>query len=178
MSAFLQRADGFLQRLNVMIQIQRIGDGIIAEGVGLARLLLCSGKQDREFSGAVRCSDDALQSLLKYRVFEISRHAHGDRKVERPDENAVHTGKCGDFLDLRQRLCRLALRNQQNLSIKMRHGFSDGQLQPPAKAVLSARTEAAFADGGVFCPFYQIFYFLRSFYVRDNQTLCGDVQQL
>ena len=122
--------------------------------------------------------DDARDGRLKFRRVELPRHAHRDRQVKRPDEDAVHAVHGADVLDDIERLGGLALREEQGLAVEVAHGLRHGAEPIKAPAVLARRAEAPLADGVIFRVVHELLHLLERLDVRHDQALYADVEQL
>lgn len=167
-----------LHALNEQRGVETVGHGVEAPAEAVDHAVGRAGEEHAVLSGRVAGGDDARDGRLKFRRVELSRHAHRDRQVKRPDEDAVHAVHGADVLDDIERLGGLALREEQGLAVEVAHGLRHGAEPVKAPAVLARRAEAPLADGVIFRVVHELLHLLERLDVRHDQALYADVEQL
>ena len=167
-----------LHALNEQRGVEAVGHGVEAPAEAVDHAVGRAGEEHAVLSGRVAGGDDARDGRLKFRRVELPRHAHRDRQVKRPDEDAVHAVHGADVLDDIERLGGLALREEQGLAVEVAHGLRHGAEPVKAPAVLARRAEAPLADGVIFRVVHELLHLLERLDVRHDQALYADVEQL
>ena len=167
-----------LRALNEQRGVEAVGHGVEAPAEAVDHAVGRAGEEHAVLSGRAAGGDDARDGRLKFRRVELPRHAHRDRQVKRPDEDAVHAVHGADVLDDIERLGGLALREEQGLAVEVAHGLRHGAEPVKAPAVLARRAEAPLADGVIFRVVHELLHLLERLDVRHDQALYADVEQL